>query len=108
MRMATATLGQVETFDLQNDDWEEYTEHLEQFFVANGITEQAKKVAVFLKVLGGKAYTLLRNVLAPTKPADKAYGDLVKVMKDHLKPKPLIITERFKLHRWNQRERERL
>ena len=78
------------------------------FFVANGITDQAKKVAVFLTVLGGKAYALLRNLLVPTKPADKAYGDLVKVMKDHLKPKPLIINiaERFKFHRRNQREVE--
>ena len=75
-------------------------------FVANGITELSKKVAVFLTVLGGKAYALLRNLLAPTKPADKAYGDLVKVMKDRLKPKPLIIAERFKFHRPNQREGE--
>ena len=40
----------VEQFDLQNDEWEEYTERLKQFFVANGITDQAK-VTVFLTVL---------------------------------------------------------
>ena len=76
------------------------------FFVANSITDQAKKVAVFLTVLGGKAYAQLRNLRARTKRADKVYGDLVKVMKDHLKPKPLIIAERFKFHRRNQREGE--
>ena len=106
--MVTATLGQVEPFDLQTDDWEEYTERLEQFFVANGITVDAKKVAVFLTVVGGKAYTLLRNLLAPIKPATKSYSELVKVMKDHLKPKPLIIAERFKFHRRNQREGEQV
>ena len=67
--MATATLGQVEPFDLQNDDWKEYTERLEQFFAANGIMDQVKKVTVFLTVLGGKAYALLRNLLASMKPA---------------------------------------
>ena len=34
------------------------------------------------------------------------YSELEKVMKDHLKPKPLIIAERFKFHRQNQREGE--
>ena len=40
------------------------------------------------------------------KSADKAYGDLINVMKDHLKPKLLIIAERFKFHHWNQWEEE--
>ena len=77
-------------------------------FVANSKVDRAKKVTVFLTVLGGKAYALLENLLAPTctKPTDKVYGDLVKAMKDHLKPKPLIIAERFKFHHRNQREGE--
>ena len=57
--MTTATLGQVEPFDLQVDDWVLYAERLEQFFVANGITDDAKKVAVLLTVIGGKAYVCL-------------------------------------------------
>ena len=52
--MTTATLGQVEPFNPQVDDWVLYTERLEQFFVANGITDDAKKVAVLLTVIGGK------------------------------------------------------
>ena len=104
--MTTATLGQVEQFDPQVDDWVLYTERLEQFFVANGITDDAKKVAVLLTVIGGKAYALLRNLLAPTKPAGKSFETLVEVMKDHLKPKPLVIAERFKFHRRNQHEGE--
>ena len=32
----------------------------------------------------------------------------LKVMKDHLKPKPLVIAERFKFHRRNQHEGEML
>ena len=104
--MTTATLGQVEQFDPQVDDWVLYTERLEQFFVANGITDDAKKVAVLLTVIGGKAYALLRNLLAPTKPAGKSFETLVEVMKDHLKPKPLVIAERFKLYRRNHHEGE--
>jgi len=51
--MTTATLGQVEPFDPQVDNWVLYTQRLEQFFVANGITDDAKKVAVLLTVIGG-------------------------------------------------------
>ena len=67
--------------------------------MANGITDDAKKVTVFLTVIRGKAYALLRNLLAPIKPAAKSYSELVKVIKDHLKAEPLKIAEMFKFHR---------
>ena len=59
-------------------------------------------------VIRGKAYALLQNLLAPVKPAKKLFDALVKVMKDHLKPKPLLITERFTFHCRNQHEGEML
>ena len=40
-----ATLGHMEPFDVQNDDWSPYTERLGQFFVANNIADDKKKVA---------------------------------------------------------------
>ena len=96
-------MGQIESFDQeQGDDWTTYFERLEQYFVANGITQADKKVAVFITVIGSKTYGLLRNLLTPEKPADKTYGQLVEVMKNHLSPKPLIIAKRLKFHRRNQ------
>ena len=80
-----------------------YAEQVEQFFIANGIEDNKKKVATLLTVIGDKAYSLLCNLLAPTKPAEKTYGELVDVMK---RPKPPVIAERFKFHRRNQREGE--
>ncbi len=91
---------------MESDDWVLYSERLDQFFVANGIEENANEVAVLLTVIGAKVYSLMRNLLVPTKPAEKSYAALVKVMKDHLKPKPLVIAERFKFHRQNQRDGE--
>ena len=102
-----ATLGTVEPFDPESDDWPTYAERLEQFFLANRITDYAgKRVAAFLTVIGPKAYTLLRNVLAPDKPATKTYAELVAALKAHLDPKPLVIAERFKFHRRSQKEGE--
>ena len=47
---------------------------------------------------------MLRNIVAPDKPATKEYDQLVEAFRTHLDPKPIIIGERFKFHRRNQRE----
>ena len=44
----SGTLGRVEDFDGNKDDWQQYVERLEHFFVANGIDGEEKKRAVFL------------------------------------------------------------
>ena len=103
--MTKPTLGTMDPFDPDTDSWPAYTERLEQFFVANDIANE-KKVAVLLTVIGTKAYTLLRNIVAPDKPAAKEYDQLVEAFRAHLDPKPIIIAERFKFHRRNQREGE--
>ena len=50
-----------------------YVEKLERYFGANGVTEEKKMVAVLVTVMGAKAYGLMRNLLAPVKPADTLY-----------------------------------
>ena len=65
-------LGSMDNFNPDMDDWSAYVERLEPFFLANEIKDD-KKVAVLVTVLGTKAYTLLRNIIAPAKPADKSY-----------------------------------
>ena len=32
------------------DDWEQYTERLQQYFIANGISDDSKKLATFWSV----------------------------------------------------------
>ena len=105
-RDMAAVLGHIEPFDIQNDDWSLYIERLGQFYIANEITTNAKKVAVLLTVIGTKAYELLHSLLAPELPSTKSYDELVKVLEDHLKPKPLVIAERFKFHHRNQKDGE--
>ena len=59
-------------------------------------------VAVFLSAIGGGAYSLLRNLLAPTLPKDKTLDEIVDVLTKHFEPKTLVIAERFQFHRRNQ------
>ena len=101
-----ALIGHVEQFKPGTDDWEQYTERLEQYFKANSIEADDKKLATFLTVIGPTAYALLSNLLAPEKPATKTYAELVTVVRDHLKPKPLVIAERFRFHQRNQADSE--
>ena len=65
--------------------------------MANDIAD-GKRRAVLLTVIGIKAYTLLRNILAPEKPAAKDYSQLVEAMQSHLDPNPIVIAEHFKFH----------
>ena len=96
--MAKPTLGQLVEFDPVNGSVSAYIEQVELFFEANEIRD-AKKVPVFLSAIGGKTYTLLRNLLAPSLPKENLFGILVQALKDHFESRPLVITERFQFHR---------
>jgi len=66
--------------------------------MANGITEDPKKQAIFLSVIGAGSYKLLSSLVAPDKPSDKEYPDLVAELSEHFAPAPSEIVERFKFH----------
>ena len=104
--MATnATIGRLDELQVGTEDFDCYVERMEQYFIANDIPE-GKKVPAFLSAIGAKAYELLRNLVAPDSPKDKRFNDLVKTLRAHLKPKPLVIAERFKFHKRMQHEEE--
>ena len=53
------TLGTVEEFDGNVEEWQQYVERLGHFFAANGITETEKMRAVFLSLIGPATYKIL-------------------------------------------------
>ena len=79
MRMA-AHFGKIGKFDEKQEEWTQYVERLDHFF-ANEIAKAGKKRAILLTVIGPMAYKLLRNLVAPAKPGEKSYDDLVAAMK---------------------------
>ena len=103
------------------DDLDDYAERLEQYFIANEIgslaagvddtaeareSAQRKKVATFLTLVGPEAYRLLKSLISPAIPASKTFPELIEVLGNHLKPKKLIVAERFRFHQRNQNEGE--
>lgn len=101
--MATSLIGKIDTFDDASE--KSYVERLEQYFLANEV-DAGKQVPVLLSVIGGPTYSLLRDLTAPDKPADKSYQEIVDVLKNHLSPKPINIAERFRFHKRDQKSDE--
>ena len=93
-----ATYGKVDEFDASKEEWAQYEERLMQFFLANDIDNAAKKRAVLLSVIGPTMYRVLRSLLAPVKPSEKEYDELVAKLSQHYSPTPSEIVQRFKFH----------
>ena len=78
-----ANLRKVDKFDASKEELPQYEERLTHFFQANDIDDARKKRVVLLSVVGPVTYKLLRNLLAPAKPGEKTYGELVATLSAH-------------------------
>jgi len=99
--MATGTFGNIGEFNSDTESVAAYTERVDLYLAANNVPSE-KHVPVFLGMVGGKAYELLRSLCAPVKPQDRSYQQLKDLMKGHFEPKPLVIAERYHFHRRDQ------
>ena len=63
-----ALLGSVGLFDRETDNWKSYRGRLQQFFMANEISDKVKQSAVFLSVCGSATYQLICSLVAPGNP----------------------------------------
>ena len=105
-RMALArNYGRLEHFQPDSETITAYLERVDLYFRANDVPND-KKVSVLLNFIGAKTYTLLRNLVAPTAPADKTLAQLKQVLRKHFKPTKIVIAERFNFYHRNQREDE--
>ena len=48
----------------------------------------------------------MRALIAPGKPGEKSYKELVASLTAHLAPKPLLIAELYRFHKRDQKEGE--
>ena len=104
-RMA-ALLGRIGEFDFKVENWKQYIERLGHFFDANGITDEGKQRSVLLSVVGPDTYKLLSSLIAPEKPRDKTFQDLVRVLGEHYNPEPSEIVQRYKFHTRSRKQGE--
>ena len=91
-------IGPIGEFDPAQEQWTQYTERLSHFLTANGITEEERKKAVLLTVMGRRAYKLLRNLIAPKTVDETTYSSILEAMKLHYCPQPSEIVKRFEFN----------
>ena len=103
--MANFAIGNISEFSELTETWKSYTECVKQYFTANEISDD-RKVPALLALMGGKTYSLLRNLTSPDDPASRGFDAIVKLLDDHLSPKPLVIAERFRFHKRDQKNGE--
>ena len=101
-----AVHGNLGVFDRDLEDWASYCERMEQYFIANGISNADRKRAILLSVCGPATFKLIRSLIAPDKPSDKSFEQIVKAVSDHLCPKPSSILQRFYFNSCVQKESE--
>ena len=92
-----SAFGTITEFNPKGD-WSSYKERLEFYFEANNISEEEKKRAVFFSVVGSETYELVRGLIAPRKPKELVYDNIVKELDTHFTPSVNVIVERFKFY----------
>ena len=71
-RIISSSIGQIEPFQIEIMNGIN-TQQLEKYFIANNIVTNKKKLAVFLKLVGPKTYSLISCLISPEKPGTKFY-----------------------------------
>lgn len=92
-------------FDSDHEEYSLYIEQLEQYFDANDIAK-VKQKSVLISVIGSKTYKVLRNLCHPKLPSELTFDELKEILQKHFEPDPVIIAERFRFHRRNQKSAE--
>ena len=91
--VAKHSFGNLGEFDATVENWDAYLERMEQYFVANEVTSDAKKKAILLSTCGASTYSTIRSLAAPTKPTDLEYSALLESTKKHYNPQPSVIMQ---------------
>ncbi|XP_060607830.1 uncharacterized protein K02A2.6-like [Ruditapes philippinarum] len=101
----TSLIGKIDPFDFSGESWTCYMERLDQYFIINDVADD-KRVPALLALVGSKTYSTLRDLTSPALPKDKSYAELTTLLSSHFNPAPLVIAERFRFWKRDQRADE--
>ena len=76
--------GNFYELDSSLEDWTSYIKQLQLHFMANGVTSEDMKTAIFLSKCGVRMYQLIKNLLVPTSPNDKSLKDITQLTTNYL------------------------
>ena len=93
-----ATHGSVSPFGPEKEEWSAYVERLNYYLVANGVEDDAKKVAILMSNSGPTEYGTIRSLVDAEARKGIKYKDLIAILTAHFDPKPSPIVQRFKFY----------
>ena len=99
-----SSVGRIGPFNPEHEDWTLYSERVDFYFIANGITGADKKRATFLSLIGADTYKTLRSLIVPAAPTDMSYEELKKKLEDHFAPKRSQIYYRSEFYRCQRKQ----
>ena len=73
-------------------------EHLQYYYQANGIEDDARKKAILMSVCGSEMFTIAKNVAMPRTTMDLTHAELVAAVKEHCEPTPSVIVSQFNFY----------
>lgn len=102
-----AFIGELPKFYSQFDDWQVFTERLEQFFEINDVPEEKKK-AVLITSIGNDIYKTLRDVCHPVLPKEKTFDELCELLNKQFIIKTSVFRERYNFYNAKQMKDEKI
>ena len=91
-----ALYGHINEFNQTEENINDYLDRLDFYLEANNVSASEKKRAILLSVVGPQQFRLLKDLAAPSKPAEKSFQELCKLLKDHHAPSPPKFLSRAK------------
>lgn len=101
--MSKVSVGVVSVFNHELQEWALYQGRLEQWFLANEITDDgdksgAKRRAILLSSLSENTYRLVRDLALPKDVGTLTYVEVTQLLDGHFKIKKCGFAERHKFH----------
>lgn len=98
--------GTAPVFDSTQEEWPEYAERLDSYFLASDLNDPVKKRAILVNAVGPKTYRLIKTLCLPEKPQNHSFEEIVKRVKNHFHPKPSAIMRRYDFNERKQKPGE--
>lgn len=100
-----ALIGDIPRFYNSGDDWQVFTERLEQFFEINDVADE-KKRAILLTSISDDVYKTLRDVCHPILPKNKTFDELCALLNKQFVKKTSVFRERVTFYNSKQMKDE--
>lgn len=101
----------MQKFNIERDDWGDYFERLENYFIANDIMSDTQKRDILLSMIGDETYKLFESRFSPVKPHKKTVEELVELVaqcSELVEPDSNVVTARCKFLSCTKRPGQRV